>query len=212
MKPATPLILISHDAGLIEHWQRAFQSEKVLIAHRFSELAQRTLSPDTLVWIDLSLPDLPAWPDAQWQHLIQEIKVRAIATSSNPKDSEAIAALDAGCSAYCHGFSNAETLVQVTQVVQAGHIWIGKALMQRLIQSAGLAAPANKESETDWCTGLTQREREIALLAANGASNQAIARECKISERTVKAHLSSVFEKFNITDRLQLALRVHGIH
>jgi DNA-binding NarL/FixJ family response regulator len=58
---------------------------------------------------------------------------------------------------------------------------------------------------------LTQREREIANLAANGASNQLIADNCGISERTVKAHLSAVFTKLNVSDRLQLALRVHGI-
>ena len=52
----------------------------------------------------------------------------------------------------------------------------------------------------------------MAVLAANGASNQAIATDCGISERTVKAHLTAVFEKLNLTDRLQLALRVHGIH
>jgi DNA-binding NarL/FixJ family response regulator len=212
MKSTPNLILVSHDTGLIEHWQRAFQPEKTTTAHRFSELIQDNPRPDTLAWIDLSMPDLPPWPDAQWRHIIQSQQVRVIATSTNPKDSAAIAALDAGCAAYCHGFSNSETLAQVTQVVQAGHVWIGKALMQRLIQSAGLAAPLNKETTADWGVGLTQREREIAIQAANGASNQAIAMECKISERTVKAHLSAVFEKFNITDRLQLALRVHGIH
>ena len=212
MKPMPKLILLSHDAGLLEHWQRAFQPENHLVLSRFSDLSPRPLNPDTLVWVDLSVPDIPLWSAPQWQHLVQEQKVRVIAASSNPKDSEAIGALDAGCAAYCHAFSNAETLMQVTQVVQAGHVWIGKTLMQRLIQSAGQAAPLTTKSSTDWDKGLTQREREIAILAANGASNQAISIDCKISERTVKAHLSSVFDKFNVTDRLQLALRVHGIH
>jgi DNA-binding NarL/FixJ family response regulator len=58
---------------------------------------------------------------------------------------------------------------------------------------------------------LTTREREVALLAANGASNKTIASDCDITERTVKAHLAAIFEKLHLTDRLQLALRVHGI-
>jgi DNA-binding NarL/FixJ family response regulator len=58
---------------------------------------------------------------------------------------------------------------------------------------------------------LTAREREIAKLAARGTSNLQIAETCDISERTVKAHMSSIFDKLSITDRLQLALRVHGI-
>ena len=101
--------------------------------------------------------------------------------------------------------------MQVKQVVQAGHVWIGKTLMQQLIQSAGRAA-ALMSVIADWGDGLTLREREVAILAANGASNHAISLDCKISERTVKAHLSSVFDKLNLTDRLQLALRVHGIN
>jgi DNA-binding NarL/FixJ family response regulator len=73
-----------------------------------------------------------------------------------------------------------------------------------------VAAPVPAQ-QIAWSEGLTQREVEIAVLAANGASNSLIASQCNISERTVKAHLSAVFSKLNITDRLQLALRVHGI-
>jgi DNA-binding NarL/FixJ family response regulator len=138
--------------------------------------------------------------------------MRIVAARSNPKDIEAITALDVGCAAYCHAFSDAHTLAQITQVIEAGHVWIGKSLMQRLIQTAGSAGAFIPAPTTDWAEGLTQREREVSVLAANGASNQAIAEDCGISERTVKAHLSAVFGKLNITDRLQLALRVHGIN
>ena len=205
------MVFISHDKGLIEHWQRAFFAGTQSIVSRFKDLCQIKLEHDALIWIDLSLPDLPPWTAPLWSQLIKEQKIRVIATSSNPKDSEAIAALDAGCAAYCHGYSEAGTLMQVKQVVQAGHVWIGKTLMQQLIQSAGRAA-ALMSVIADWGDGLTLREREVAILAANGASNHAISLDCKISERTVKAHLSSVFDKLNLTDRLQLALRVHGIN
>jgi len=206
------LVLVSHDAGLLEHWQRAFRPGHQIIAGRFKDLCQLNLTQDTLAWIDLSLPDIPAWSDEQWNRLVQGQKIRIVAASSNPKDSEAIKALDPGCAAYCHAFSDAATLIQVTQVVRAGHVWIGKTLMQRLVQSAGRVAALTHESAADWGGGLTPREREVAILAANGASNHHISLDCKISERTVKAHLSAVFDKLNLTDRLQLALRVHGIH
>jgi DNA-binding NarL/FixJ family response regulator len=206
------LVLVSNDAGLLEHWQRTFHPGKQILASRFKDLCQHSLTPNTLVWIDLSLPDIPRWSGDQWKHLLHGQKVRVVAASSNPKDSEAIEALDAGCAAYCHAFSDAGTLLQVAQVVQAGHVWIGKTLMQRLIQSAGRAAGLSHEPAADWGGGLTQREREVAILAANGASNHHISLDCKISERTVKAHLSAVFEKLNLTDRLQLALRVHGVN
>lgn len=165
-----------------------------------------------MAWIDLSLAGIPPWDDHKWRAALKSDQLRVIATSSNPTDTEAMAALDAGCAAYCHAFSEASTLKQVREVVDAGHIWIGKALMQRLLQSVNRVVAAQPVKEDAWSTGLTQREVEVATLAANGASNAAISSQCGISERTVKAHLSAVFIKLNITDRLQLALRVHGIH
>ena len=53
---------------------------------------------------------------------------------------------------------------------------------------------------------LTDREYEIALHVANGECNKQIAKLCAITERTVKAHLSEVFYKLGVTDRIKLAL------
>ena len=212
MKHLLKFVFVSNDAGLLAHWQRVLRPDKPINVSRFSDLLHLKLFPDTLALVDLSMPDLPLWKDEPWRRLVHEQKVRVVAASSSPKDGDAIEALDAGCSAYCHAFSDAATLIQVTQVVQAGHVWIGKSLMQRLIQSASRVALQTAVPVADWRDGLTPREREVAVLAANGASNHHISLDCNISERTVKAHLSSVFEKLNLTDRLQLALRVHGIH
>jgi DNA-binding NarL/FixJ family response regulator len=206
------MVLVSQDAGLLEHWQRAFRLDHQIKARRFEDLSRLNLPRGTLVWIDLSLPDVPVWSDEQWTLWVHRNEIRLVMASSNPKDSEAIKALDAGCAAYCHAFSDAFTLMQVAQVVQAGHVWVGKNLMQRLIHSAGHVATTTSASLADWGSSLTPREREVSILAANGVSNHKISLDCNISERTVKAHLSSVFEKLNLTDRLQLALRVHGIH
>ena len=53
---------------------------------------------------------------------------------------------------------------------------------------------------------LTRREREIAELIGNGESNKQIARTLMITERTVKAHLTEIFRKVGLADRLRLAL------
>jgi DNA-binding NarL/FixJ family response regulator len=53
---------------------------------------------------------------------------------------------------------------------------------------------------------LTQREYDIAVRVGNGESNKQIANYCSISERTVKAHLTTVFQKLGVSDRLNLAL------
>ena len=208
------IVLISGDEGLIEHWKLAFKNVKPSILNTFKDLTQINPSDASLIWLDLSTKDVPQWNDPAWGRVLNKngTHLKLIATSSNPKDSEAIEALDAGCSGYCHAYSDSANLLQVVQVVNAGQVWIGKTLMHRLIRSAGTAAQVSQPTSKDWSESLSPREREVAILAANGASNQDIAKNCRISERTVKAHMSAVFDKLNLTDRLQLALRVHGIH
>jgi len=55
-------------------------------------------------------------------------------------------------------------------------------------------------------TGLTRRERELVALVAAGASNKEIAERLSIAERTVKAHLTSIFRKLGVSSRLHLAV------
>jgi DNA-binding NarL/FixJ family response regulator len=203
------LVFISHDAGLLQHWQNAFGSSQSTFLTQLSDLPSSALPTDTTVWLDTALPQLPAWGDAFWRTKLQHYRI--VCASSNPKDAEAIAALDMGCSGYCQAFAPADTLQQIQKVVTAGHIWVGKELMQQLLANANRVASQRPAAPDNWSPMLTAREREVAVLVAQGASNKAIAQSCNISERTVKAHLAAIFEKMNLTDRLQVALRVHGI-
>jgi DNA-binding NarL/FixJ family response regulator len=212
MSKVARTLLLTSDDGLLTHWLSVFGKSQSKVVSSFAELAATALATPTQVWVDTSVAGLPDWRHADWRKLLQSPWGKIVATSSNPKDALAIQALDAGCAGYCHAFADRGTLLQVQQVVDAGHVWIGPSLMQQLIQTARkVPAPAVTAAD-DWDETLTPREREVAVLAANGASNQAISAQCGISERTVKAHLSAIFVKLNITDRLQLALRVHGIH
>jgi DNA-binding NarL/FixJ family response regulator len=60
----------------------------------------------------------------------------------------------------------------------------------------------------DWLGCLTPRELQVAQMVGDGALNKQIAVWMNITERTVKAHLTSIFRKLNLSDRLQLALTV----
>jgi DNA-binding NarL/FixJ family response regulator len=201
----------THDAGLCQHWQASLPPSKAPFASNFSELLELPLPEGTVIWLDLTLPGLPLWQSSDWIELFQRKRYKVIATSSNPKDAEGIAALDAGCAGYCHAFADGTTLRQIFDVVSSGSFWIGPTLMQRLIRSANQAEGLMQTQPIDWSIPLTQREKQIATLAAKGASNLDIATTCSITERTVKAHLSAVFDKLGVADRLQLTLKVHGI-
>lgn len=211
MSGPLPCILVTQDFGLQVHWQKALHQHPTEVVGSFSDLLLHANRGACIIWLDCALRDLPHWPDSRWLILLQRPHLRVVATSSTPSDDGAIAALDVGCAGYCHSFAQADILQQVAQVVATGHVWIGSSLMQRLIHSANRAATLIATPVDTWRAGLTPRELEIAEMAAKGASNQEIADRCSISERTVKAHLSAIFEKLGVVDRLQLALKVHGI-
>ncbi|RBP84189.1 DNA-binding response regulator [Marinomonas rhizomae] len=107
-----------------------------------------------------------------------------------------------GISGQCAPYIGKEQLSLVLSVVGSGEIWGGKAFIQQLIMQS--TAPAeNHHVELD---DLSERELDVAQHVAKGLSNKQIALEMDITERTVKAHLTSVFKKTNTKDRLALAL------
>lgn len=140
-------------------------------------------------------------------------KLPVIAISDLPSDEQGLIALGAGASGYCNGHAAPAVLRQVAATVRGGGVWVGQWLLQRLL--AGVTRVAARKYATpetsSWASGLTEREIEVARAAASGASNKEIAIRLDITERTVKAHLGSVFDKLKLRDRLQLSLLVNGI-
>jgi DNA-binding NarL/FixJ family response regulator len=103
-------------------------------------------------------------------------------------------------------------LGQVALVVGNGGLWVGQSLLRQLVGSTSrtlLQKP--RPPRDDWSKLLSERECQVARLVAGGASNKEIARQLDISERTVKAHLTSIFEKLSLRDRLQLSLKINGL-
>jgi DNA-binding NarL/FixJ family response regulator len=138
-----------------------------------------------------------------------------IALSDVPEDAQGLQVLGAGAVGYCNGHALAEVLTQVAATVLNGGVWIGPSLMQRLVSGAvrrqlGASIPSALAAMPAWQTLLTEREVEVANELSLGATNKEIANNLLISERTVKAHLGSIFEKLNVRDRLQLILRLNS--
>lgn len=135
-------------------------------------------------------------------------RYRILIASSQPSSEEGIEWLERGVAGYFHAYASEETLLQAINVVAGGEVWVGRELMGRLLKGLG----THRTSKTlAWQNSLTEREHEVALRAANAETNMAIAEALGITERTVKAHLTAIFDKLGVTDRLQLALKVHGI-
>ena len=131
--------------------------------------------------------------------------------STSPLDEEGKQVLGLGASAYIHAYAPVEALARILTHVAAGDIWLGRTLVSCLLHEIDHRLARKSSASAEWAQVLTQREAQVAQQAALGESNQAIAHTLGITERTVRAHLSSAFEKLGVSDRLMLALKVHGI-
>lgn len=197
-------LFVAPDVSPRKNWHEAFPN--------VSLCGRITGTPDAdVVWV--LLPE-----DAGVAKFLAECRAAAgklpiIAISDLPSDEQGLIALSVGVSGYCNGHAAPVVLRQVADTVLNGGVWVGQWLLQRLL--AGVARVAAKKFTppelSTWASGLTEREIEVARAAASGASNKEIANRLNITERTVKAHLGSVFDKLKLRDRLQLSLLVNGI-
>ena len=177
------------------------------------ELEERMLtSRPAVVFLDLALPGLSGLdgvPD------IQRLNpgTRLVLLASAPSERQAVFALVAGARGYCDRNIDPSQVKKAVEVVQRGEIWIGRHVVPHLLRRITSLTPAGPDAgpggrlprRFDF---LAPREREIALLVGSGANNREIAERLSITESTVKAHLTSVFRKLDVPDRLRLALFV----
>ena len=127
--------------------------------------------------------------------------------------------MNEGVRGYTHAFAVPALLQEVALVVEHGGLWVGPELLQRLVTATNTALHQRKDpaSQAKQAVGnasalsvLSAREAEVARAVAAGHSNKEVADLLNISERTVKAHLGSSFEKLDVRDRLQLTLLLSG--
>jgi DNA-binding NarL/FixJ family response regulator len=132
---------------------------------------------------------------------ISKIECRIAILTSVPKFDEALKMLKMGVKGYGNRMMHPDNLKQMVAAVTAGQIWLPPDIVSRLITTL----PADHTPLT-YTEELSERETEVAKLVAQGKSNQEIADILSITVRTVKAHMTSIFSKTGLRDRLALAL------
>jgi len=135
-------------------------------------------------------------------------RTRVVILSGEISEDMEWALVKAGVRGCCQYEISSELLRQVVMAVQEGELWVRRAVTSRLLDELGNLSSINTtyQASYDLLNRLTEREYNIAMHVANGQSNKKIAQSCAISERTVKAHLSEIFQKLGISDRVNLAL------
>jgi two-component system, NarL family, nitrate/nitrite response regulator NarL len=94
-------------------------------------------------------------------------------------------------------------LMQLLNTVRDGKVWMYPELMAAMIEETNTK---DLYIDAELLDRLTEKEQEVTLLVLEGLTNDAIGRRLEITSRTVKAHLTSIFQKLHVNDRLSLVL------
>lgn len=164
--------------------------------------AARRLGPDVIL-MDLEMPGTDG-VQATTRIKAADPGAQVVVLTSFSDQPRILAALDAGARGYLLKDAGPEELVEGIRAAASGDA----PLAQQAV-NAIMAARAGEGTGPE----LSEREHDVLVLVARGRSNKVIARELEISEKTVKAHLTSAFRRIGATNRVEAALwaRQHGM-
>jgi two-component system nitrate/nitrite response regulator NarL len=172
------------------------------------------LDPDVLL-LDLRMPNLDGLSALQALQQTNK-RTRVIVLTASEDKNEFVQAMKLGCSGIVLKQTAPELIVKSIRKVHGGEIWLDShttAAVMRQFAAPG-ESPGSGSGKTRERSPLSQREREIVQLVAQGYKNKEMAEKMFISEQTVKNHLHNIFDKLGVSDRLELALyAIHkGLH
>jgi len=156
-----------------------------------------------MVWVMSSLPE--------WEALVRHYSKHCpvIVLSKLTSLAEMQKALEAGARGYIEVLANPVQLGQAADTVSQGALWIAAPMLSRLLGILSGALP-EPQIPPEWQEKLSRREIEVAEAVATGITNREVAEQLHITVRTVKEHLTSIFSKLGIHDRLALVLMARG--
>jgi two-component system nitrate/nitrite response regulator NarL len=167
----------------------------------------RQLKPEILL-LDLAMPRHPGL------EALREMStgagpnnsVRVILLTAAAEKNQIVEALQLGARGVVLKDSATQLLLKSIHTVMAGEYWVGRESVSNLVQYLRTLVQSSGEEARQKKFGLTPRELEIVSAVVAGYSNKEIAEYFKISEDTVKHHLSNIFDKLGVSTRLELAL------
>jgi DNA-binding NarL/FixJ family response regulator len=160
------------------------------------------VKPD-VVLMDLSMPEVDG-VEATQRILADRPQTKVVVLTAFSEQPRIFAALDAGAVGYLLKDAEPDELVRGVRAAAAG---------ESPFSPKAAAALVARRAEQRQRERLTDRERQVLTLVSQGLANKAIARRLGVSEKTVKAHLTTVFTRIGVTDRTQAAVWAlhHGV-
>lgn len=204
------ILLASSNKELLARWENSVfglsSTYTVNTPKQFREKLTK-VKPDLLL-LDYDFLDRDAQKDIL-DITVLIPKIRIIIFSTGFSEEHEWALFKSGVRGCCHYDMKSEQISYAVKAILNGELWIRRSLTSNMLEELVEVTLEKDRIEVaihELLSNLTKREYEIALLVGNGESNKKIANRLAITERTVKAHLTEIFRKLHISDRIKLAL------
>lgn len=178
-------------------WKQACRVTQIVAEKNFVANFQDT----EICWILAGIPD--------WLSIIKEYAAQGtpvIVMAKILSVEELCQALEAGARGYLEALSSSHIIEQASATIQSGALWIPSGLLANLVGLLAKNTPTPAANQENLLQKLTKRELEVANQVITGQSNKQVASALSITERTVKEHLTSIFNKLKVKDRMHLML------
>ena len=169
------------------------------------EAVQRVaeLKPDVLL-LDLAMPKAGGLQALQ-ELLERRLEVRTVLLTAAIDRAETVKALQLGVRGVVLKDAATQLLYRCLRAVMTGEYWVGHERVLDIVERLREVGRP-QDTEATPMTMLTRRELQIVAAIAEGASNKDIGQQFSLSEQTIKNHLSHIFDKVGVSNRLELAL------
>ena len=166
----------------------------------------RQLKPEILL-LDLAMPRRPGLEALREMNSgAAASSVRVILLTAAAEKDQIVEALQLGARGVVLKDSATQILLKSIRAVMNGEYWVGRESVANLVQYLRTLVDSSSHESRKKRYGLTPREFEVISAVVAGYANKEIAEYFKISEDTVKHHLSNIFDKVGVSTRLELAL------
>lgn len=202
------ILLSSANKSVIARWEGLLGGQYPLEqATLLRELKSRcTEKKFDLIVLHRSLVDMDGFAELRGASPLSKFFL----LSDQPNEDEGIAFLKLGIVGYGNTYISQARLTEAVRVISGGAVWLGQKVIQQLIlESYSRTKEQIAPGIGQKLAGLTPAEHKVAQLVARGQSNLEIAFNLNITERTVKAHLTSIYEKTKTGSRLSLAMLIN---
>lgn len=198
------IILFTNMSSIQRHWENALlKSYKTVHVENFDallEYLERHKNKAIVMLDEMSVSNI----EDVLLKLREYPQAITLMFNAIPEVYHASTLLGSGIKGYENSYINRDNLLKMLSTVEEGNNWLFADLTYFIINKY---MQNKKKDEPDFMPFLTEKEKSIALMIADGLSNKEISQREKIALSTVKGHIQHIFEKANVTDRISLALK-----